>query len=299
MNIVEFKGGLGNQMFQFAFMEALKLNGSYVKAYLGFYERNPNLMQFCLTEVFKNINLECISKDEFEEIYSKWRDVRNTTGINGYHQLNPSDRLYWPEETSGIYLPDVYKTKNCIFYGYWQTEKYFKGIRGELLRDFQFAKGEVKLAKIAEELKTNANYISVHVRRGDYIQPKFRDIYGDICTENYYRNAIQYIKSKIPNASYVFFSNDMEWVREHYGEENSIYVESGMFDDYHDWYDMYLMSCCSHNIIANSSFSWWGAWLNANQNKIVIAPDRWLNGMETTDIWCDGWIRIGNGEVDK
>jgi hypothetical protein len=59
------------------------------------------------------------------------------------------------------------------------------------------------------------------------------------------------------------------------------------------------MSCCSHNIIANSSFSWWGAWLNANQNKIVIAPDRWLNGMETTDIWCDGWIRIGNGEVDK
>ena len=100
------------------------------------------------------------------------------------------------------------------------------------------------------------------------------------------------MKDKVGNCKFIFFSNDMEWVKRNYNIENAIYVNSTLFDNYQDWYDMYLMSMCKHNIIANSTFSWWGAWLNSNKEKIVIAPNKWVNLCDYKDIYPDDWIKM-------
>jgi hypothetical protein len=101
------------------------------------------------------------------------------------------------------------------------------------------------------------------------------------------------MEGKVDNPYYVVLSDDIEWVKDNLYIENAVYIEPKMFDEYSDWYDMYIMTCCKHNIIANSSFGWWGAWLNGNPDKIVIAPDRWFNNEDTPDIWCEGWVKIG------
>lgn len=100
------------------------------------------------------------------------------------------------------------------------------------------------------------------------------------------------MKKKRPDAAFCFFSNDMDWVKNNIQEKDALYIEKEMFTTYHDWYDMYLMSICKHNIIPNSTFGWWGAWLNQNPDKIVIGPKQWRNRWEAKD-WCPPeWIAI-------
>ena len=101
---------------------------------------------------------------------------------------------------------------------------------------------------------------------------------------------MSYIRTVAPGAKFIFFSDDVKWVRENFHLENMMICTESMFTEYQDWYDMYLMTQCAGNIISNSTFGWWGAWLNQNKG-VVIAPKEWLKGMETPDIWCDGWIR--------
>jgi hypothetical protein len=115
--------------------------------------------------------------------------------------------------------------------------------------------------------------VSIQVRRGDYL--KNPDKFCGMCSIEYYYQAIRYMEGKVDNPYYVVLSDDIEWVKENLHIENAIYVEENMFDEYSDWYDMYIMTCCKHNIIANSSF----------------------NNEDTPDIWCDGWIKIGKDET--
>ena len=100
------------------------------------------------------------------------------------------------------------------------------------------------------------------------------------------------MREHIPDCCFCFFSDDIEWVKVNYAMSNDVCIEKDMFDSYEDWYDMYLMSICSHNIIANSTFSWWGAWLNQNEDKTVIAPQKWLNGCDYIDIYPPEWITM-------
>ena len=165
-------------------------------------------------------------------------------------------------------------------------------IREILLKDFKFSSDhDDKLIMLCDRI-VKENAVSVHVRRGDYLTENNKWLYGDICTERYYRIAIEYIQKKVGNCILYFFSNDIEWVKKHYNLENALYIEENMFDSYQDWYDLYLMSICKHNIIANSTFSWWGAWLNQNKNKIVVAPEKWINIFEYEDIYPKEWIQI-------
>ena len=113
--------------------------------------------------------------------------------------------------------------------------------------------------------------VAVHVRRGDYLLPENNRKYGNICTLQYYRNAMQYMKEKVSDARFYFFSNDPEWVRENLSEGDSVIVN------------------CN---IANSSFSWWGAWLNRNPDKIIVSPKRWFSHLDVSDAVCEDWIRI-------
>ena len=117
-------------------------------------------------------------------------------------------------------------------------------------------------------------------------------MYGNICTNEYYLRAIAYMREKIENPTFFFISDDIEWVAKQNLVKDGIYIRADSFKRYEDWYDIAIMSLAGHNIIANSSFSWWGAWLNQNQQKIVIAPKKWNNLSNYTDICPPDWIRI-------
>ena len=178
---------------------------------------------------------------------------------------------------------------NKYLMGNWLSPKYFQDIRNILL-------GEIVLDKqLPEKTKTilndieSCNSVSVHIRRGDYVKyPKL-----GVCSDDYYKEAFEYFKKNITNPTFFVFSDEMDYVRKNlYFPENTHFVSNSNIKDYEE---LVLMSKCSHNIIANSSFSWWGAWLNQNPNKIVIAPKIWrADGKSIADYVPKelNWIRI-------
>lgn len=270
--------GLGNQMFQYALKRALQLKGYIIKDFIALYDKyDKEIMNsnFELNKTFKNLNLNIIDEDT-----NKWQF---------------SEPLYEP----GIYIPAVWSIKipePFALQGFWQTEKYFQDIREDLLEQFQFNITEGALERLGNKLAaSNKPTVAIHIRRGDYLTT---DIFINICTEQYYNNAIEYMKKQLgENIEFIIFSDDIEWCKEKYPDFT--YIDNSQFKNYQNWYDMYLMSKCQHNIIANSSFSWWGAWLNQNQEQIVIAPDKWLNGYPTPDIWCKNWVKIGGAAANE
>lgn len=290
MDIVRFKGGLGNQMFQYAFLKSLSRSGRSVKGNLGFYRKHPELMKFCLTEVFPNISIDFVEDSIFNELDEMWKEIKSSEENLPQFLVDYPNRFFWVENPEGEYNKHVFDTRNCAFVGYWQTEKYFSHIRNTLLKDFSFRQGDTKFEVFKQKLRDDRSYVSVHIRRGDYLMST--EAYGELAATEYYKNAMEYINARVSNPKYVYFSDDMQWVKENFEDDKGIFIEDTLFDNYSAWYDMCLMSCCASNIIANSSFSWWGAWLNVNPNKIVIAPNRWLMNRSTPDIWCEDWIRM-------
>ncbi len=277
--IVKYIGGLGNQMFQYALAKCLMSQGVHVTGDVtGYYAGEGR--KFVLQKVFPNVEIKkCnailtkLYKERKDSYTSELRDILISDG-------KPADL-------------DILKLKRGYLEGYWQSSKYAALVEKELRSEFQFThKKDQKLNQIAEEMEALGNSISIHIRRGDYLTENVQRSFGNICTEDYYLRAIRHIQGNIENPMFYFFSNDIEWVKEKYEKYNAIYISEEMFDDYEDWYDMYLMSLCKHNIIANSTFSWWGAWLNENSQKIVIAPRRWMNIPYYTDICPKTWIRI-------
>lgn len=182
--------------------------------------------------------------------------------------------------------------KNEYLIGYWQTERYFYPIRWEILKAFTFPSFEPgsKNESLGKELQQE-NSVALHIRRGDYLE--IGNTSG-ICTIDYYKKAIAHIKEKVSPKVYSVFSDDIDWC---IGQFGAIISDSDI--RYVNWNkgkesfrDMQLMSLCKHNIIANSSFSWWGAWLNQNPEKIVIAPSLWMNSEGWSEIIPDDWITI-------
>lgn len=292
MNIIYFKGGLGNQMFQYALYKELESRGRiHNRVNTDWYLNETRGVRFELNKVFPNIHLKYDKKQAFEKRrswYLKVRKDRDWIAYINYHI--PQLCIYFNENEDGICDKRVFGLKNAAINGYWQTEKYFKHVVDILHRDFTFSYGEEKLQKWKERLLTDNNSVAIHIRRGDYLENA--NIFGNLSESMYYKKAIDFIKTKISHPNYIFFSNDIPWVKDNYFFENAVYIEKNMFDNYQSWYDMCLMSCCTHNIIANSSFSWWGSWLSDKNKKIVIAPREWIIGKKTSDIWCDNWVLI-------
>lgn len=281
---IYFSGGLGNQMFQYALYIVLKLQDKNVKANISYCDR-PGKDDFRLSKVFPRINFQYSTleneKDMFVEIGNE------LSVINGYLIYDERMNKGMTKEASKYLLGF-----DCgIIKGLHQTAFFASLVRDELLNEFSFM--EKKEKKLLDIIKTIGNQsVSIHIRRGDYIKEDNIVHYGNICTFEYYKNAINYIEEKIDNPQYYVFSDDIKYVQENFIIEGAIYVTPDMFDFYEDWYDMCLMSKCKHNIIANSTFSWWGAWLNQNPSKIVIAPKKWINTYEYIDIYPKEWITI-------
>ena len=303
MDIVRFKGGLGNQMFDYALYWALKQRGRDVRIDLSFFDQNPDFPNpYKLTDYFHNIQFQPLEDDVFWQIRQRWEEVKKHPEEKEYYDTHLSERWFWAEESieTGCYREEVFETKSCTFVGWWQTEKYFREYRQDLLREFEFQKGEKKLQEIGAKLEKSNNTVIVHIRLDNSyyeaitVQGFHR---ANIIQEKYYERALEKVRELLgKDVQYVIFSDMVEQAKKVLPIENAVYIECGDFENYEDWYDMYLMGKCRCNIIANSSFSWWAAWLNQRDDQIVIAPQHWENRydelLKTTDIWAEGWIKL-------
>lgn len=286
--IVKFNGGLGNQMFQWAFARALEkktqiktlLDMSYFyKKYarpfeLGIFNLNVESPKDFLT----NLKLDIIWR------FRKKLSGRSFLGINLY------------SEPCFEYDKNVFDVKpNTYIEGFFQSEKYFKDIEQDLREDFKFTvEPDKENQKIIEQIQST-NSISLHIRRGDYVQKKrYQNVYAT-CSLDYYKRGVECITEQVENPTLFIFSDDKNWVKENLNlPYETVFVDNNSGKK--SFEDMRLMSLCKHNIIANSSFSWWGAWLNKNEKKIVIAPEKWFNDekINQTDVIPSAWLKIQN-----
>jgi hypothetical protein len=172
--------------------------------------------------------------------------------------------------------------------GYWQSERYFLEQQKSIREDFRFRQAFAGFnAALAAEMSSSPS-VSVHLRRGDYLSDQIMDV----CSLDYYRAAAKYIEESIGRPTYYVFSDDTDWVRSHVDFlPGATFIDHNKGLDSHK--DMQLMSRCKHHIIANSSFSWWGAWLNPSPHKIVVAPSTWFrHGRDDSDHVPSQWIRL-------
>lgn len=286
MIIVKIIGGLGNQMFQYAYAKALEQKGYEVKIDTLAFKTYKLHGGYQLDKY--NIDLDSSTKDENDKFYKNTLcyKVLKKFGIDFSKQIKEKSLLF---DKKLLEIQD-----NNYLDGYFQCENYFNNIREIILRQFTINKEISDYSKdIQNEIKSSQNSCSLHVRRGDFINNTNISIHGT-CDIKYYKNGIKYLKEKVENMDYFIFSDDIEWVKENLSIENAIYIDSIEKRLPHE--DIYLMSLCKNNIIANSSFSWWGAWLNQNENKIVISPKKWFadNEMQkqSNDIVCESWVRL-------
>jgi virulence-associated protein VapD len=295
MIIIRLQGGLGNQMFQYAFGLSLskKLNTSLYFD-VSFFKQSDNGLtprRYELDLFKSSVN---IAGDKLINKFLRPNFIQKAikkTGIN-------KSTIY--RESSLRFTNEVFEVKPpAYFVGFWQSEKYFNAVE-DLIRNSFTPKPVLnqQSQKIADILTQQPNAVSIHVRRGDYVNSKATNELHGVCSVNYYQNAIALIKEQIKDARFYLFSDDSEWVDEHLLPviDNATLVQHNHDTD--SWQDMALMSKCKHHIIANSSFSWWGAWLNPSKEKIVIAPATWFSTetdyLDTQDLFPKSWIRIPN-----
>lgn len=291
MIIVKVIGGLGNQMFQYAFYESLKDYYKNVKLDIFDFEGYNLHNGYELESMFK-INASYSSKEDSNS-FKLYDSTFISKIIKKVPVFKNFTNKYYFRENQLSYNPEVFKLKsrNIYFDGYWQSEKYFNYkqdfIRNKLTLKKKLEGRNLKLLNYIQ----NTQSVSIHIRRGDYLISK-RNIerYGDICNLPYYNKAISIIQSKISNPKFVIFSDDINWTKKNLKVEDGIYVDWNQ--NINSSLDMILMSKCKNNIIANSTFSWWGAWLNNNSNKIIITPKKWNNDKNTKDIVPNEWIKI-------
>lgn len=290
MKIVKILGGLGNQMFQYALYVALKQTFTDEKLLIdtSCFHGYALHYGFELNRIF-GIQAPQANRKEIMKLayyypnYQCWRIGSRILPIRKTMCMEAKDSTY----DSSVLL----KPGNRYLDGYWQNEKYFAHFRNEILETFKFPVfSEDQNIELIKQIQ-NKKSLSLHVRRGDYVNHR---LYKGICTIEYYQEAIKKIIEIAHPEVICIFSNDIIWC-----EENLRPLIDGQVV-YVDWNkgnmsyrDMQLMSCCNYNIIANSSFSWWGAWLNTNADKIVVAPKKWNNMPESKFELPHSWITLG------
>jgi hypothetical protein len=293
MNKVSVYGGLGNQMFQYAL--CLSLNQKKIKAkisisrfLLSFHHDGFLLYKaFKIKLGFPNNILNFIL-DKVEFLY------KNRIAGFVFRRLIPFYHRFryntYKEKEEFVFDSNIYHQQNSYIEGIWQVELYFKDIRDVIAGEFVFREPEDSRNRDLIKRIRESDSISIHVRRGDYLDPYWEKILGVIKGTTYYHNAVDYIANKIENPVYFVFSDDVNWAKANLKLDNCVYVDHNIGKS--SYIDMYLMSLCKHNIIANSTFSWWAAWLNSNKNRIVLMPERWIIGKSCEGIFPESWIKI-------
>lgn len=295
MVVIKFCEGLGNTMFQYAFSEVLRQKGRIVKYDLSWYESNYAHNGFELNNIFP-IEIKQTDIATTEEIRRLSAHNRDITGFmhkvlrrviydwysNKYYVEMARSRPYTYDERF-LQQDDVYLE------GFWQNEKYFAGIRRRIKEVFRFSNALDETNKRwLERMIESKNSVSVHIRRGDYLSDKFLPV----CGLEYYISACKYLKNRFTDCTFFVFSDDIAWCKEKLISLDAVYIEGNVGEN--SFIDMQLMSYCKHHIIANSTFSWWGAWLGESENSVVIAPSVWTyrNLSEDSGIVPERWVRM-------
>lgn len=283
MIIAKLIGGLGNQMFQYAAGRMLAKT------------HNTELM----LDITGYINQVGITPREFKlDIFNIQTNIANQIDID---RLKNSKFLHkflnknsYIKEKHFHFDQNILTLPNNIYLeGYWTSEKYFKNIEQIIRQEFTYTNKPDKVNQELMKQISACNSISIHVRRGDYVENERTNQFHGVCGLDYYKTAISYVAQGINNPHFFVFSDDPRWCKKnlHLKYPTTYFTNNLGKKDYED---MRLMSQCQHNIIANSSFSWWGAWLNQNPSKIVIAPKQWFHdtSIDTKDICPESWISI-------
>jgi hypothetical protein len=270
MNDIGLNGRLGNQMFQYASLMGIAKKNNF--EYGINYENDFNLD---LSDIPEDIHIN--------------QKILTLSRLFKLSALN-SNNLNYPTiiEPHMHFCEDLFKiSDNTNLHGYFQTEKYFSHIKNQIINEYKFPNEIKEKAELYIKSIKDREVVGVHFRRSDYIALK--DFYNTNL-EDYYKKAFDIFSAN----KYIFllFSDDLEFLHQNFSDKNNFKI----CDIKNQFIELSLMTMCDHNIIANSSFSWWGAWLNQNQNKKVIAPSVWFNhgykDKDTKDIYCDGWIKL-------
>lgn len=285
-------GGLGNQMFQYAAGRALALRmNTKVRLDISGFSSYRLHQGFELQRIFA-CSVEVASISDIDRLLG-WQSHPFFRRLLARPSFAAFRRKEFVVEPHFHYWPGINSLKNdCYLSGYWQSEKYFCDAASQIRTDFTFhlPLGN-RNAELASQIK-QVNAVSLHVRRGDYANnPKTKAMHG-LCSLDYYRAAIRQIYERVDQPYFFIFSDDMAWVQKNLKIDSpSVYVQHNFGAESYN--DMRLMSMCRHHIIANSSFSWWGAWLNASLEKIVIAPRTWfVKNNNVNDLYPQGWITL-------
>lgn len=268
MIVTRLAGGLGNQLFQYAIAKALSLKLNTVMVMDASYyqlnrSRNMELGKFNIKD------------PRFEMVIPAQNLI-----------LYKEPHFHYDENYQTLESPNVYLV------GFWQSEKYFKHIKSVLLNELQIKSSLVSSLEIKSFELQNEESVSVHIRRGDYKSSRHANSHGFLSLQYYY-SAMELLAAKRNNLKFYFFSDEIEWVQnnvkiDYPHEFLSNHLSKSNIEDF------FLMNSCKHNIIANSTFSWWAAWLKNSQEQIVIAPNQWVNGKEfiCDDVVPENWITI-------
>ena len=301
MKIVNVIGGLGNQMFQYAFAVALKkrfhnedvyvdtqhYKNAFIKVYHGnnFYHNG-----YEIDKVFPNASIKPASARDLIKVSVY---LPNQIIARAVRRLFPKrNSEFVADQQPYIFLPEVFTiADDCYFDGYWMSPLYFDSCREEIIKEFTFLPFESQENIELSNLLNRDNSITIHIRRGAYVGSK---TLGGICTLDYYRNAIREARKFIEQPEFFVFSNDQQWCMEHlkneFGDATVHFVSHNKGSE--SYRDMQLMSLARCNILANSSFSWWGAYLNEREDNIVFCPAKWHNTFDAEEVYLNTWIKI-------
>ncbi len=292
MIVTNLLGGLGNQMFQYAAGRALSLrHETTLRLDISGFENYGLHQGFELQRVFAS-PIEIATAADVQNIlgWQSSRKIRRILLRLSWAVLRRQGLIvephfnYWPELISA--------PRDSYLVGYWQSEKYFIDNAAILRSDFTF---RLPLNADNEELAATidqANAVGLHIRRGDYVNNSNTKATHGLCSLDYYHAAIKYVAERVETPRFFVFSDDIAWAQENL-KLNFPCQFIGHNQGASSYIDMQLMSLCKHHIIANSSFSWWGAWLNSNADKIVIAPRRWFASQaDVRDLFPSGWVTL-------
>lgn len=288
MLIIEVAGGLGNQLQQYALYRKFVSLGRQARLDISWFreERQGKIPARRELELdyFEGLNYAVCTPEEKA-------GLTGGDGLSGKlrRKFRPSAVHHFRE--SRMYHPELFEYDQMYISGYFACEKYYADILGDLRERIKFPKSDNTLnAEMAARMKTTES-VSVHVRRGDYLDPVNAEMFGNICTEEYYASAMDVIRKNCRKPHFYLFSDDPAYVKKHFKGAEYTLVDINHGKD--SFYDMWLMSNCQHNICANSTFSFWGARLNRNADKIMIRPTIHKNSQafdrrEMEELWR-GW----------
>jgi len=294
MIITKLIGGLGNQMFQYAAgMSIAKRSGMELRLDVSSLRKYTRHQGYELADIFSGEFKIASRIDLFRVLRLQAREATNSSvSINDLAKA--SSRGRWLKQPTHNYWPAIEEINHsCYLSGYWQSYKYFTNVEEELRSDFIFRRQlDQENASLASRIVQQES-VCLHVRRGDYVANMAANEFHGLCGWDYYEKAIELILEARPHSKFFAFSDEPEVLKRHFWKTAKPEIVDINFGA-NSYMDMRLMALCKHHIIANSTFSWWAAWLAKSTGQMVIAPKDWFaaSEVEMVDIYCPAWIKI-------